>query len=609
MKHYLLLFLLSLSLNSYSTDKINLSRDISKENVPSGNTFQYPQTIQSKFVEIDFSVLDENSIFHLDLFNGNFIEVKFAKFYEYKIGSNSWYAKSIHGVGDAIFSFLDGYVNGIVVDDFGKKYLFQQINKTNYFKISEVSVESLNESKDGSLDYIEVDSKNKKSRANANVCDIATTCPGNSVIDIMVLGTNNAIANGGGNVPAFVTNVTTAITQMNTAYTNSGGTNLTFNLVHCDNFVFTESADPGDDLASFAANPAVQALRDAHYADLVGLWVGSNSYAGVCGIGYLNTNPTNYSNSAAYTVTDYNCGMTNLTFAHECGHNMGLRHDRYVDNSSTPCAHHHGYTNATVIPGGIPVDGRWRTIMAYNNECVANGFNCTRLARWANPNLNYLGDPTGVAIGNPNSADEIYGFERFRCVVENFKIAPIPTPVHLISFNSSKINNDIHLTWETSQEENMNGYEVEMKTTLVSEFSKIQFVKSENNKSTTRYQYNLAHLNNGTYYFRLKMLDLDGKYQYSEIIKEEISSQSFSHLIYPNPVENEMTISLNSPISQNMKIAVYDLLGNKILDVYNQKIELGQTNIVVNTSGLSSGFYFCQFEGSMNKAQTKIIIK
>ncbi len=608
MKHYLFSILLLFSINGYSS-KALIIREVNKGELPVNITFNYPQTTQSKYVEIDFSQLDDNSTFHFELFGSNFLDFKFSKFYQYKVGSSSWYAKSIYGEGDAIFSFFDGYINGIIVDDFGKKYMLQQINKTNFYKISEVNVEALNETNDGSPDYIIPDTKNKKSRANADVCDIATTCPDSSEIDLMVLGTAAAITNGGGNVPAFTSNVTTAVTQMNTSYNNSGGTNLIFNLVHCDSYAFVETGNAGNDLSSISNDPAIQALRDTYYADLVGLWAGTNSYSGICGIGYLNTFPTNYSSSAAFTVTDYSCGMTNLSYAHECGHNMGLRHDRYVDNANSPCAHHHGYTNAVVIPLGNPLDGRWRTIMAYNNECAANGFNCTRIARWSNPNLNYLGDPTGVVIGDPKSAYEIFGFERFRCVVQNFRIAPIPTPVNLISFNTLKQNNDIYLTWETAQEENMKGYEVEMKSALINDFSTIHFEKSENNKGVSKYHHTLNNLENGTYYFRLKMIDLDGNYKYSQIIKEEINNNTFSHSIYPNPVENEMNIIINSPSVQAMNITVYDLLCNKILNIYNKKINIGETKITVNTSNLPKGIYFCKFEGSLHQSQMKFVVK
>ena len=75
-------------------------------------------------------------------------------------------------------------------------------------------------------------------------------------------------------------------------------------------------------------------------------------------------------------MTDTDC-VANYTFAHELGHNMGARHDWYMDSSTTPFTYAHGYVNPAV-------GQRWRTIMAYPDHCNALGFSCTRLLRWAN---------------------------------------------------------------------------------------------------------------------------------------------------------------------------------------------------------------------------------
>jgi hypothetical protein len=57
------------------------------------------------------------------------------------------------------------------------------------------------------------------------------------------------------------------------------------------------------------------------------------------------------------------------------GHNMGLRHDWYVDASTTPCSHQHGYVNETALAQGTSSSSssRWRTIMAYNDRCAVAG--------------------------------------------------------------------------------------------------------------------------------------------------------------------------------------------------------------------------------------------
>ncbi|MCY3841311.1 MAG: leucine-rich repeat domain-containing protein, partial [Gammaproteobacteria bacterium] len=83
--------------------------------------------------------------------------------------------------------------------------------------------------------------------------------------------------------------------------------------------------------------------------------------------------------------------------AHEFGHNMGLRHDRYVDAANTPSPYSHGYVNQRAFEEGAPASSRWRTIMAYVNQCTAAGFSCQRILRFSNPDLTYEGDPMGIA--------------------------------------------------------------------------------------------------------------------------------------------------------------------------------------------------------------------
>ncbi|MCC7029542.1 MAG: zinc-dependent metalloprotease, partial [Chitinophagaceae bacterium] len=356
-------------------------------------------------------------------------------------------------------------------------------------------------------------------------------------------------------------------------------------------------------------NPAVTVLRDLHFADLCGLWVGSGTYAGACGIGYLNTNPTDYNDMAAFTVTDFNCGMTNLTYAHECGHNMGLRHDFYVDASTSPCDHHHGYTNQIVIPGGLPVAGRWRTIMAYNNQCSDNGFNCTRLPRWANPSLNYLGDAMGRAIGMAEPSDEIYGFERFRCAVSTFRNAGVPLPILAGSFAAKANGHEISLTWKVNADMNCKGFDLEVKRTFTDEFTKLSFTPAnEFAAGNQQYYYTMANALPGTYYFRLKSIDQDNNFMYSAVLKVDVTGGDLYASVYPNPVKDNFTLSFNNPAQQAVQISFYDMAGKEVMKVPTALMAAGNQQLQIPATGLQKGIYFCQILCGQNKTITKLVI-
>ena len=87
-------------------------------------------------------------------------------------------------------------------------------------------------------------------------------------------------------------------------------------------------------------------------------------------------------------------------FAHETGHNLGLRHDRYEEqkNSGTTSGDPaYGYVNQRAFDEGATRSSRWATIMSYPTQCKDAYKSCGGLFRFSNPRQTWLGDPLGVA--------------------------------------------------------------------------------------------------------------------------------------------------------------------------------------------------------------------
>lgn len=354
------------------------------------------------------------------LFNNAEITAKYVKTFTYSNGSSSAiYTIVGHPNAELVFSKHHQIITGMYTSDEGKKYVFHQTG-TSIFAVSEVHETQFN-TRDSQLDFINTSVQQK---INSNVCLEATEICSATTIDVMVVYTE-AAKNGWGGASQSNSFIATAITNFNTALINSGVTNTTINLVYTGEIAYTESGNISTDLSRLRTNndtymDDVHTLRTTYGADLCGLV--TSTPTNTCGLGYLNTNPTNYSANNAFTVSLYTCVVSNYTLAHEMGHNMGLNHDWYVSTSTTPCSHHHGYSNQAAIALGTASTSsqRWRTIMAYNDECADAGFNCSRINRWANPSVNYNSAPTGIAIGNTNPSDEAFAFSRFACVVSQF---------------------------------------------------------------------------------------------------------------------------------------------------------------------------------------------
>jgi hypothetical protein len=205
------------------------------------------------------------------------------------------------------------------------------------------------------------------------------------VIDVMVLYTALAAANAGGS--AGITNlINLGVSETNTSYANSGVAQR-IRLVYSAQVPYAEVSGFSTNLTNLrngsGALSGVAALRETHHADLVSLLVHPTA-PDACGIAFLMTSVTSAFASSAFSVADTTCVSPNYSFAHELGHNMGARHDWFVDNATTPFTYAHGHVNAASTQ-------RWRTIMAYPDQCTAQGFTCTRLLFWANPQTKYLG--------------------------------------------------------------------------------------------------------------------------------------------------------------------------------------------------------------------------
>ena len=241
-------------------------------------------------------------------------------------------------------------------------------------------------------------------------------------IDVLVVYTPDA-ADASANILA---EVLLAIAETNTAYSNSGVTQR-LRLVGAQEVDYAGSGGMYTDLTRLQGIgdgflDEVHPLRNAACADVVSLWVGPDPDS--CGLGYIPgqfTAPLLDFAPWAFSVVDSDCATGNLVFPHELGHNMGARHDRFVDDKAGAFDYSHGFVNPAGFITGDPID-RWRTIMAYNTQCAdVGGFYCSRIPYFSNPDVTVNGNATGVAAPDLNSADNALSFENTAVIAANWR--------------------------------------------------------------------------------------------------------------------------------------------------------------------------------------------
>lgn len=206
-------------------------------------------------------------------------------------------------------------------------------------------------------------------------------------IDVMVLYTAAAQTYAGG-ATAIGNLIALGVSETNTTYANSD-VQQRVRLVHTALVPYTEVGAFGTDLTDLRVGngslSGVAALRNQVGADLVTLLI-HPSQPDACGIAYVMTTVSNAFEPFGYSVVDSACLSPNLTLAHEWGHNMGAQHDWYVSTSKLPYTYAHGYVNTRL-------GYRWRSVMSYTDICTVQGFSCTRLLAWANPDLRSRANP------------------------------------------------------------------------------------------------------------------------------------------------------------------------------------------------------------------------
>ncbi len=180
-------------------------------------------------------------------------------------------------------------------------------------------------------------------------------------------------------------------------------------------------------------------------------------------------------------------------------------------------------------------------------------------------------------------------------------------PVTFMNFNGTIKDNKVLLNWATSNEINNSGYDVE-RSINGKDFSAIGFVKGNGNTSVvSNYSYlDGSKLPSGTLYYRLKQIDLDGAYKYSNII--QVNFENFSFNVYPNPVVDNSAVQFQLQETANVSIQVTSSTG-KIVQVINKgSLQPGTYSVPLSLNNAAKGTYFIKLFAN-DKSYVQTVIK
>lgn len=203
-------------------------------------------------------------------------------------------------------------------------------------------------------------------------------------------------------------------------------------------------------------------------------------------------------------------------------------------------------------------------------------------------------------------------------------------PVELTTFTVSATNDAATLTWKTATEVNNYGFEIERRADgglhlaggVHLAWGTIGFVEGNGTTNAPKeYSFSDKNLSAGKYSYRLKQIDRDGKFEYSQHVEVSVTPKVFAlEQNYPNPFNPSTQIRFAVPVSGFVSLKVFDILGKEMALLVNEVKEAGEYKAEFtarNTpsgmsakGGYASGIYFYTLRaGNFFETKKMLMIK
>jgi hypothetical protein len=227
---------------------------------------------------------------------------------------------------------------------------------------------------------------------------------------------------------------------------------------------------------------------------------------------------------------------------------------------------------------------------------------------FANFTLNDTYD--AAAYGSPYSANANYTSSN-SYEMDNTLWSTIDLPVELGAFDVIRSSDEMVLTWTTLSETNNSGFEVQH-SIGTKPFEPVAFVPGA---GTTRdvktYTYRYLTEEPGVHRFRLKQIDFDGAFAYSQAVEVavDLPERFVLEAAYPNPFNPSTTIRFGIAEAGRVSVRLYDALGREVRVLFaGTPIPNEMHSVTIEAGGLPSGSYVVRLEGSSYVATRMITL-
>jgi hypothetical protein len=183
-------------------------------------------------------------------------------------------------------------------------------------------------------------------------------------------------------------------------------------------------------------------------------------------------------------------------------------------------------------------------------------------------------------------------------------------PVEITTFSAKAVGNEIDLIWTTATENSNHGFEIQKKSND-NTFTSIGFVNGNGNTNiASNYFFEDTKPQPRLNIYRLKQIDNNGAIKFgSEVSVNFTVVDNFAlYQNYPNPFNPSTTINYSLPKSGNVKLTVYNSIGNKVATIANEYKPAGNYSVQFNGSNLASGIYLYRLESDNYSAVKKFIL-